>query len=252
MGMLAVAAPLGDSDLWGNSRQQAHNPSQQHTWLPAGFHAAAHQPDFRTEWRATTQHTNPDSEPAGGEDAALDGIDCYDVNAATVSDWHAAVAYWQDHRVSPTEGHQAHTGVTSFLPEGSPITPAEARYTVDPATLMPMGDHPQATAAEKAEMRDLCHEFQAPGFSYDLKDLPGFRSMKVQLKMISDQNAFTRQHGQRNNHDNKKIVARRDKEGQDRRSKETVGIRVGGQRSPHHQQPYSSGSDSRFRDGQQK
>ena len=39
---------------------------------------------------------------------------------------------------------------------------------------------------------DLCHEYQAPGFSYDLKDLPGFKGMKVQLKMISDQNAFTR------------------------------------------------------------
>ena len=63
---------------------------------------------------------------------------------------------------------------------------------MDPDTLMPMGDHPQATAAEQVEMRDLCHEYQASGFSYDLKDLPGFRGMKVQLKMISDQNAFTR------------------------------------------------------------
>ena len=55
-------------------------------------------------------------------------------------------------------------------------------------------------------MRDLCHEYQASGFSYDLKDLPGFRGMKVQLKMISNQHAFTRQYGPRDSHDHKKIV----------------------------------------------
>ena len=65
---------------------------------------------------------NPRQRACWGEDAALDGIDCFDVNAASVLDWHAALAYWQDHRVSPSEGHQAHTGVTSFLPEESLVT----------------------------------------------------------------------------------------------------------------------------------
>ena len=55
-----------------------------------------------------------------------------------------------------------------FLPEGQPVTPAEARYTVDLVTLMPMGDHPLATPAEKQAMHDLCHEYMATGFSYTL------------------------------------------------------------------------------------
>ena len=119
---------------------------------------------------------------------------------------------------------------------------------VDPATLMLMGDHHQATAAEKVEMRDLCHEYQASGFSCDLKDLPGFRGMKVKLK--DDQQPACllvpiRPEGQPRP---QKDRARRDTERQDCCSKETVGIKGGGQRRPHHQQPYSSGSDSRFRD----
>ena len=87
---------------------------------------------------------------------------------------------------------QIHSSVLSFLPEGSPVTPAEARYTVDPDTLMPMGDHPLASSADKLAMKELCHEFQVPAFSYDLKDLPGLRGYEVHLDIISDQNAFTR------------------------------------------------------------
>ena len=56
------------------------------------------------------------------------GIDGFDIHADCVAAW------------------QVNTGVMGFLPEGQPITPAEARYTVNPVTLMPMGDHPNATA----------------------------------------------------------------------------------------------------------
>ena len=69
---------------------------------------------------------------------ALVGIDGFDIHADCVAAW------------------QVNTGVMGFLPAGQPVTPAEARYTVDPVTLMPMGDHPNATTAEKQAMRDLC------------------------------------------------------------------------------------------------
>ena len=106
------------------------------------------------------------------------GIDGFDIHADCGAAW------------------QVNTGVMGFLPEGQPITPVEARYTVDPVTLMPMGDHPNATSAEKQAMRDLCHEYKSTGFSYTLNDLPGYEhhdgGFRVALKIISDQNAFTR------------------------------------------------------------
>ena len=108
----------------------------------------------------------------------LVGIDGFDIHADSVATW------------------QINTGVMGFLPEGQPVTPAEARYTVDPFTLMPMGDHPLATTAEKQAMQDLCHEYKDTGFSYTLNDLPGYEHHNggfwVALKIISDQNAFTR------------------------------------------------------------
>ena len=104
------------------------------------------------------------------------GIDGFDIFADTLSAW------------------QVNTGVMGFLPEGQPVTPAEARYTVDPVTLMPMGDHPLATPAEKQAMQNLCHEYKDTGFSYTLNDLPGFDhqdgGFRVALKVISDQNAL--------------------------------------------------------------
>ena len=45
-------------------------------------------------------------------------------------------------------------------------------------------------------MRDLCREYKDTGFSYTLNDLPGYEhhngGFRVALKVISDQNAFTR------------------------------------------------------------
>ena len=67
-------------------------------------------------------------------------------------------------------------GEKGFLPEGRHVTPAEARYAVDPDTFMPMGDHPQATLTEKQAMRDLCHEYKDAGFWYTLNDLPRFET----------------------------------------------------------------------------
>ena len=59
---------------------------------------------------------------------------------------------------------------------------------MDPATLMPMGDHPLATSAEKQAMQDLCHEYKDTGFSYTLNDLPGYEhhdgGFRVALKVI--------------------------------------------------------------------
>ena len=96
---------------------------------------------------------------------------------------------------------QVDIGVMRFQPENQPVTPAEARsaaearYTVDPVTLMPMGDHPLATSAEKQAMQDLCHEYKDTGFSYTLNNLQGFEhhdsGFRVALKGISDQNTFT-------------------------------------------------------------
>ena len=82
--------------------------------------------------------------------------------------------------------------VTGFLPEGAAVTPAESRYTVDPDTQVPMGDHPQASQAAKDAMRELCRKYKDRSFSYSINDLPGYTREEVSLQVISEQAAFTR------------------------------------------------------------
>ena len=119
----------------------------------------------------------------GGEAATVadySGIDDYDINA-------------EARGLGPPSGRteRVHT-VTGFLPEGAAVTPAESRYTVDPVTEMPMGDHPTATAEAKQAMRELCHKYKDRAFSYSINDLPGYKGSEVSLKVISDQAAFQR------------------------------------------------------------
>ena len=87
----------------------------------------------------------------------------------------------------------ATTVVSSYLPEGTVLTPAKERFVQDPELLVHLGKHPETSPEQREQLRVVLGRYKR-AFAYSLSDLTGYTGVAGPMNIVpkGDARAFVK------------------------------------------------------------